>query len=126
MCDKVILDKHGNPLPPHVPSEKPPRIKWQCWEVRGFPITNGDGEAVLELRGIQVGDEVFTISTLGTHDVRAQVVSTNIVEPADGVPAGKAQALSGRMLKFLEWDMKRGWVCVGSGNIDAIKKLELK
>ena len=74
----------------------------------------------------EVGDEIVTISAFGDGGVYAKVISTNYVEIAGSPSTGSAQAISGtKMVKFLEWYLKRGWVCVGSGNLAAIKKLEL-
>lgn len=125
----MILDEHGKPLPPHVPSEKPPLIKWQCWEYVGVevfhwvddlpetvnPLT--DLPTIKERDGIKHGDLLIVGSVLGWVKARAYL--------ADGSLTAKSD--NGSMLYILEFDRdaRHCWTCSGSGNLAALKKLEL-
>jgi len=107
-----------------------PLIKWQSWEVVGVEVflwaddlpehTNPltDLPTITEEEGIKEGDYVIVGSILGW--VKARIYS--------GEGSLYAKSDTGSMMYFLEFakDARKCWVCIGSGNLAAIKKLELK
>lgn len=119
------------PLAEGAPQEqKKAPIKWQSWEYVGVEVfhwvddlpkyTNPmtDLPTVQEEDGLKEGDLVIVGSVFGWVKARVHTL-------ADG--GLYAQSDTGSMMYFLEFskDERKCWVCTGSGNLDAIEKLEL-
>lgn len=122
----TILGPDGKPVEIPVP-DPDKKIKWMCWEERGFPVTDVEtNEPILDLDGLKIGQKIWVIGAW-SGEVVAEVTGVRVTQPADNMGRGSAEAVSGLMLKSLVWDgPKRGWVCIGMGNINAIKKLVLE
>ena len=110
-------------------------IKWQCYEYIGVEILRAppgmtqeelvgakipEGftpEPITEREGIEEGSVVLIPGLFGDIGVyRIQTMS-------DGQLCGR----SGGCAAFLDYapDERKSWVCVGMGNLDAIRRLEL-